>query len=224
MTELSNRAKADALMARLDGQRNYPDKVASSEILLHLKGQVGPGRPVNATRVRAALERHPSAPLRIILDSPGGNLVEAERIASAILAHRGPTRAEVHKRCDSAAVHIFLACEQRFCGTGARFLIHEPELAPERQDRWTADRHRKIAAHIERANQRLIAFYHSRTGRPRSELAREVASERDLTPTDACRLGIVHAYWFEPNHPIQNRAAFTASLPSRAVGRAWPIF
>ena len=111
MPDLTNRQKADALMARLRAlqPRTYPqDKVSASEIVLRLSGDVGAFKPINAERVRVALSKHPTATAEFVINSRGGSVVEAEKIASLIIAHRGQTIATVPEECSSAACHSCL--------------------------------------------------------------------------------------------------------------------
>jgi hypothetical protein len=87
---------------------------------LILRGTLAQGA---ASRFRALLAGHPGV-TDVILTSPGGRMLEAERIAAAVRERRLDTR--VDRDCMSACTFILLAGRERTAPEGARIGFHQP--------------------------------------------------------------------------------------------------
>lgn len=192
-----NEAKMAELMKRLRALRQHPDDVIRpSGITLRLSGVISALGPISAGRVESALKAYPEAPLEIEIDSVGGSVTEAEKIVAAIDRHRGLKVGTVVGRCCSGAIAILLACKFRQANRSATFLIHRPEASPRRDvgTRWTAARHKAIAAELDKITESLVSEYARRTGRPASKFKAEILTETGLSAISAMKLGLIEAF------------------------------
>lgn len=85
-----------------------------------------------AFRFREAFEavKAKSDRIVIVLDSPGGALIEGRRVIEEIermkRTHRVDTRVKAGATCASMCVPIFLAGEERLASSNSAFMFHEP--------------------------------------------------------------------------------------------------
>lgn len=100
-----------------------------------------------AFRFREAFEavKAKSDRIVIVLDSPGGALIEGRRVIEEIermkRTHRVDTRVKAGATCASMCVPIFLSGENRMASAGSRFMFHEPTSV----DYFTEEESRKPA-------------------------------------------------------------------------------
>ncbi|MET4698978.1 ATP-dependent protease ClpP protease subunit [Constrictibacter sp. MBR-5] len=162
----------------------------ASAPVLRLAGEIGPDCPISLARVEKFLAGiGPQAGFRIRLTSEGGSVVEAERIAARIRAHRGAVEAHVPIKAHSAAGLILAAADRRTAAPGARLLLHHATLDPPR-GRMTAARLTALANLTAAADQRIAAAL-AGTGMPKSAVAQCVARGAELTAVQAHNLGLV---------------------------------
>lgn len=180
-----NRRKALALM----GASALPRPV---QIRLH--GAFGApdtnGRQVSVNAALAKISMaDPRSTVRVEIDSIGGNLLDAERLAEAIAAHPGRTVATVTGACMSAATVVLLACDRRRAKEGAEFLIHSPAIPGPRQ---TAAWHRRTADILDKADARCLTLYRQKTRADAATLRKLMASDQRFSADRAKSLGFVH--------------------------------
>ncbi|PSJ43392.1 COG3904 family protein [Allosphingosinicella deserti] len=116
---------------------------------LILAGSIASGA---AKRFETVLQAHPGVTV-IVLTSPGGRILEAERIAAIVRARRLDTR--VDKACMSACTNILLAGRERTAEESARIGFHAPNFpgfnAAEMQASVAAMRNAYLAAGVDPA-------------------------------------------------------------------------
>jgi hypothetical protein len=77
----------------------------------------------------AFLEAHRDAPVRLVLDSPGGYARAADRVRQAVLDHGAvSTVVPGYNLCASACTAIFAAGRHRAAGENARFVFHPAKV------------------------------------------------------------------------------------------------
>lgn len=168
--------------------------------LIKILGEIGgdrkKGTAVRVEDVQRVLSANPQAKeISLVLNSPGGSLVEGRKIYSILRSSGARISARVLGNCCSAATIIFLASDFRESVGSAKFLLHEVSLKPDRSDggRWTADAHRKQAAELEAINDDLARFYAMRCGGKPADFRREMRTETGITSATAQKIGMVHA-------------------------------
>jgi ATP-dependent protease ClpP protease subunit len=109
------------------------------------------------------------ATVHVTIDSHGGDLRAALRLAKRIEAHHGPTVATVTGRCSSAAVVVLAACQYRRAVAYASFLIHEAAAIPPGQ-RLTSPAAMELARAADRGNAVLFPYLARRLGLPLEEI------------------------------------------------------
>ncbi len=67
----------------------------------------------------------------LIVDSPGGSVLEAEKMAGAIRDMQLSVAVAAHGKCASACFLMFAAAPYRLAGAGARIGVHRASLAGE---------------------------------------------------------------------------------------------
>lgn len=67
-------------------------------------------------------------PIRIIINSPGGDLVVAMHLCDVILASKTPVHAIGFGLVASAAFHIYIACHERIAFQNSVLLMHDGEM------------------------------------------------------------------------------------------------
>lgn len=152
------------------------------------------GEDVRAGAVADALNAHADAKvIQVIVDSPGGLVADAERIHWALRRHGGHVVTTAGRKVASAAVHVFLAGDERLAKPYSRFLIHGAAMegTPDR-GRWTAEAHASALAHLRITNARLVEAFIARTGGRRSFFETAIAGEKWFGPDVAEEQGLVH--------------------------------
>ena len=116
--------------------------------------------------LRADLASLNGAPLTVWIDSPGGDVVAASAIYTALMEYKGPVTVKIDGACYSAASVIAMAGERIYMSPLATMMIH---LA------WTHDAGnayalRHTADILEQADEALINAYEIKTSKPRAEI------------------------------------------------------
>jgi ATP-dependent protease ClpP protease subunit len=161
-------------------------------VLIQLCGEIAVGsKTASVAGVRAKLRDAPHVDrIRLIVNSPGGNIAEAFRIY-ATLRETGATISAVGiGRVASAAVIPFLAADHRELKRGAVLHIHNAHADGER--RMTARRFRAWAESAALAADRMLVVMVVRTGQPRRMFARAMRADKPLRAVEALGLGLAH--------------------------------
>lgn len=125
--------------------------------------------------------------LHVEIDSDGGDIAAAHRIADAIATWRGPSFARVRRRCESAALLVLGACRHRAADEGAAFLLHEPfDPQPGREHLTPA-----TCRNLDRAADHLALRMARAFGRPFAQVRQAMMEETRLNAFEAKRWGLV---------------------------------
>jgi ATP-dependent protease ClpP protease subunit len=174
------------------------ERPSANVAVLKLTGSIGKGEAISERGVRqfvgtiGAAER-----VHLVINSEGGNVVEADRIYWILRSLPYPISAEVNMKAWSAAVTLLLAADFRWARADASILVHRTRIetdkcfaagsmvtAPE-----MIERAQKLYADDEREID-LLAF---RTGYDRAWFSREQSNEVLMSDQDAIRCGLLHA-------------------------------
>ena len=190
-------ARIEALEARLEGKAE-PAARAQKSLRLSLVGDI------RRDRVQSLIDRikeaPPDTPLRVTIDSRGGNLNAAFDLADVIGRHRGDTHCHALQDCSSASVVVMLAAKKRTAEPRCHFTLHRPSLA--RRPSVLADE--RIEGMLDNSAHSMARMLASRTGTDAEVFKPMLATARGkrLTSAEAVEYGIIHGL-----NPIKGRKA-----------------
>ena len=209
---LRNQASAPAQRCQLLANADNPD---TAEVLL--KGVISADFGVGADDLRAALQMADGRPVRLHINSPGGDVFEAREMQAEMSRYGAPITAVVQGLAASAATIVAMAAQRTEIVAGSRYMIHNA---------WTLAMGNR---HDLRAVYDLLAAIDG-------ELAAEYAarSADKLTPAQAATLMDAETWWTAqqtvdyglaaqvlPN--AQPAASAAASAAARAIAARWDL-
>jgi ATP-dependent protease ClpP protease subunit len=163
---------------------------------LILRGPIGAGKSISASRIRSQLEAAAGSYNAIhvtIVDSDGGDFREASEIFSLLRDQPLPVAATAKRHCYSGALLIFMAAGLRRATAHAEFLIHPTSQSREAlPERVTAEVLLKQADEIGKIDERVVDLFADRTGYDREFFEREKSTEEILDTVMAIESGVVH--------------------------------
>jgi len=101
-----------------------PSQVSPTELVVDGRGPIVPGDNDRLTRALAGLPTTGFTLLALALDSPGGNVAEAEQMVTVIRARQLPVIIPGNAQCASACFLLFAASPRRFAATDALIGVH----------------------------------------------------------------------------------------------------
>src|SRR5262245_31652761 len=130
-----------------------------------------------------------SAPITVIVNSPGGDADSGFAIYDMLRFVRAPVRALCSGLCASAAVPIYLAAEKgrRFSTPNSRFLIHQPSMQMTGQASDVEITANEIVKIRDRYNEILAA----ETGRVSKQILKDASRDFWLNAQEAMDYGLV---------------------------------
>jgi ATP-dependent Clp protease protease subunit len=136
-----------------------------------------------------ALDADSSAPIDMLLSSPGGHLESGDAIHDILRFISAPVNVIGTGWVGSAATHLYLGVpkERRFCTPNTRFLIHQPSGGAGGQ---ASD----IAIHakeILKARERVARVISRETGKPLDTVLVDIERDRWLSAEEAVEYGLV---------------------------------
>ena len=136
-----------------------------------------------------ALDAESSAPIDMLVSSPGGHLESGDAIHDIIRFIAAPVNMIGTGWVGSAATHLYLAVprERRFCLPNTRFLIHQPSGG-------AGGPASDIAIHakeIIKARERIARVIARETGRPFDSVLIDIERDRWLSAEEAIDYGLV---------------------------------
>lgn len=143
---------------------------------------------VNAKSIK---EQMPAAnePLTVRINSPGGDVVEAQAIYNLLAGHAGETTVKVDGLAASAASYIMLAGDKIEIAENAMVMIHQA---------WSiamgnADQLRHTASVLDKFDDVLLAGYTARGKKSRDEFAEAMKAETWFSAAEAVEWGLADA-------------------------------
>jgi len=136
-----------------------------------------------------ALDADSSAPIDMIVSSPGGHLESGDAIHDIIRFISAPVNMIGTGWVGSAATHLYLSVpkERRFCTPNTRFLIHQPSGG-------AGGPASDIAIHAQeiiKARERIARTIARETGRPLDSVLEDIERDRWLSAEEAIEYGLV---------------------------------
>ena len=141
------------------------------------------------TRRLIALDADSSAPIDMLVSSPGGHLESGDAIHDIVRFIAAPVNMIGTGWVGSAATHLYLAVprERRFCLPNTRFLIHQPSGGAGGQATDIAIQAREIIKMKKRLNE-IIA---RETGQPLDRVEKDTERDYWMSAEEAKEYGIV---------------------------------
>jgi ATP-dependent protease ClpP protease subunit len=222
MTRLSNNDRARLIFARIRALSPPAAKihrVVGSDLFLNINGEIlGAARDVQGVTVRQVEEilaaNRRADRILVRINSIGGSLDHADAIRGALRGHGAYVTTTADQVCASAATLILMAGDFRTASAGTLLLFHEASI--DANARWTAQKHRRIAQKLDRANARMTAAYAQATGKPVQRFQQEITNEQPMMLSRARTLNLIHCLEGE-EHWICGRPHWQSSSPEEFI-------
>ncbi len=152
-------------------------------------GAISDATAADVARRLLALDADSSAPIDVLVSSPGGHLESGDAIHDLIRFIAAPVNMIGTGWVGSAATHLYLSVprERRFCTPNTRFLIHQPSGG-------AGGPASDIAIHAQeiiKARERVARTIARETGMPYETVLRDIERDRWLSPQEAIEYGLV---------------------------------
>lgn len=159
-------------------------------------GAINDQTAADTVRRLIALDAASSAPIDLLVSSPGGHLESGDTLHDIVKFIAAPVRMIGTGWVGSAATHLFLAVpkERRFCLPQTRFLIHQPSGGAGGQATDIAI----MAREIIKARERIARVISRETGQPLEKVQIDIERDNWMSPEEAVNYGLV-------SRIIQNR-------------------
>jgi ATP-dependent Clp protease, protease subunit len=152
-------------------------------------GTITDGSAADTARRLIALDAESSAPIHLLLSSPGGHLESGDAIHDIVRFIAAPVFMIGTGWVGSAATHLYLAVprERRFCLPNTRFLIHQPSGGAGGPASDIAIQAREIV----KARERIARVIARETGRPLEQVLADIERDHWLSAEEAIAYGLV---------------------------------
>ncbi|MEO5669111.1 MAG: ATP-dependent Clp protease proteolytic subunit [Ramlibacter sp.] len=170
-------------------RNSFLEEKAFKSRTVMLFGAVTDATASDLARRLIALDADSSAPIDMIVSSPGGHLESGDAIHDIIQFISAPVNMIGTGWVGSAATHLYLAVpkERRFCTTNTRFLIHQPSGGAGGQATDIAIQ----AQEIIKARERIAREISRETGKPLDTVLLDIERDRWLSAEEAVAYGLV---------------------------------
>lgn len=152
-------------------------------------GDFGYADDVIARDFLAALAKTAGGPVRVRVNSPGGNVFDGMSMYNALRAHPGPVTCQVDGIAASAASFLICAAESIVMGEASMLMIHNASTVAWGDKRAFAAE----VAVLDKVDGQIAAIYASRSGKDASTFATLMDAETYLTAQEAINLGLATA-------------------------------
>lgn len=152
-------------------------------------GTITDATAADTARRLIALDAESSAPIQLLLSSPGGHLESGDAIHDIVRFIAAPVQMIGTGWVGSAATHLYLAVprERRFCLPNTRFLIHQPSGGAGGPASDIAIQAREIV----KARERIARVIARETGRPLEQVLSDIERDRWMSAEEAIAYGLV---------------------------------
>jgi ATP-dependent Clp protease, protease subunit len=186
-------------MHSMDEKEEKPPEPTSRESFLEEKtfnartvlvfGEITDVRAADVAKRLIALNAASSAPINVLVSSPGGHVESGDVIHDVVRFIDAPVNMIGTGWVGSAAVNVYLSVprERRLCLPNTRFLIHQPSggaLGP-------ASDIEIQAREILRVRQRIAALIARETGKPLDTVQADIERDHWMSAEEAIEYGLV---------------------------------
>ena len=154
-----------------------------------LFGAISDSSASEVARRLIALDADSSAPIDMLVSSPGGHLESGDAIHDILRFISAPVNMIGTGWVGSAATHLYLAVprERRYCTPNTRFLIHQPSGGAGGQATDIAIHAKEIL----KARERIARTIARETGKPLDAVLVDIERDRWLSAEEAVEYGLV---------------------------------
>jgi len=151
-------------------------------------GTITDSTAADTARRLIALDAESSAPIHLLLSSPGGHLESGDAIHDIVRFIAAPVQMIGTGWVGSAATHLYLAVprERRFCLPHTRFLIHQPSGGAGGPASDIAIQAREIV----KARERIARVIARETGRSLEQVLADIERDRWMSAEEAIAYGL----------------------------------
>jgi ATP-dependent Clp protease protease subunit len=180
---------APATPGLVDPRSSFLEEKAFRSRTVFLFGTITDSTAAETARRLIALATDSTAPIDMIVSSPGGHLESGESIHDLIKFIDVPVNMVGTGWVGSAATHVYLAApkNRRVCLPHTRFLIHQPSGGAGGQATDIAIQAREIL----KARERIAEVISRETGQPMDRVMADIERDRWLSPEEAITYGLV---------------------------------
>lgn len=152
-------------------------------------GPITDASAADTVRRLLALDAESSAPIHMLVSSPGGHLESGDAIHDVVRFIAAPVNMVGTGWVGSAATHLFLAApkERRLCLPQTRFLIHQPSGGAGGQATDISIQAREIV----KARERIARVIARETGQPLETVLADIERDRWMSADEAMAYGLV---------------------------------
>ncbi len=186
----------DSPPAATEQRSQFLEEKAFKSRTVFLFGGITDATAAETARRLVALAADSSAPIHVLVSSPGGHLESGDAIHDIVKFIDVPVFMIGTGWVGSAATHVYLSVprERRVCLPQTRFLIHQPSGGAGGPATDIAIQAREIV----KARERIAAVIARETGRSQEQVLLDIERDNWLSPEEAIDYGLV-------SRVIQNR-------------------
>ena len=180
-----------------EARNSFLEEKAFASRTVLVFGAINDQSAADTVRRLIALDAASSAPIDLLVSSPGGHLESGDTVHDIVKFISAPVRMIGTGWVGSAATHLFLAVpkERRFCLPQTRFLIHQPSGGAGGQATDIAI----MAREIIKARERIARVIARETGQPLDKVQIDIERDNWMGPEEAIEYGLI-------SRIIQNRS------------------
>jgi len=125
--------------------------------------------------------------LTIEINSPGGSIVEALALYDAMRQLSIKTKARIYGQCASAATVFACGADEVEGSENIDYLVHNTSTF----EQGNKEKMKETQEELERYDNKMIAIYHKKTGKPKDALAELMKKDKPLTAQEALEWGFI---------------------------------
>jgi ATP-dependent Clp protease protease subunit len=181
--------ETESAPATAEPRNSFLEEKAFKSRTVLVFGAISDSSASEVARRLIALDAESSAPIDMLVSSPGGHLESGDAIHDILRFISAPVNMIGTGWVGSAATHLYLAVprERRYCTPNTRFLIHQPSGGAGGQ---ASD----IAIHAQeilKARERIARTISRETGKPLDAVLLDIDRDRWLSAQEAVEYGLV---------------------------------
>jgi len=140
----------------------------------------------------AYLRSRNSPPLKVVIDSGGGEVDPGLDIYDLIRLYEGETTALVNREAGSMAAVVLQACNKRHCAVQAGVLIHHISRKRVSLDVLTnKKKYETLVKNMRKGQDRIYKILCEKTKKPLREIIRECKKDRFMPSSEAKAFGLI---------------------------------
>lgn len=145
-----------------------------------------------ALDIEKELQKYESQNITVWINSPGGEVIAASKIYTALKNHKGKVTVKIDGSAISAASVIAMAGDEVWMSPTSIMMIHNPATYAEGE----VKDFEKVITLLQEAKETIMNAYQLKTGKSREELSELMNLEKWMSPQEAKKLGFCDGILF----------------------------